>query len=99
MMMKSFLIAGILGLAGAAGAAAQDVHKYRNDGPRHEARGEVHRRSGFLSFFHRHRDHTERVWVPARYESRITGYDHCGKPLYAQVCINAGYWTTRPVCE
>jgi hypothetical protein len=37
--------------------------------------------------------------VPARYESRITGYDHCGKPIYAQVCINAGYWTTRPVCE
>ena len=97
--MKTLLIAGILGLAGAVGAEAQDVHKYRNDGPRHEARGEFRHRSGFRSDFHRRREHVQRVWVPARYESRIVGYDHCGKPIYQQICVSAGYWTTRPICD
>ena len=97
--MKTFLIAGILGLAGAVGAEAQDAHKYRNDGPRHESRYEGHRQSGFWSFFHRHRTHTERVWVPAKYESRFAGYDHCGKPIYRSVCVCEGYWTTRPTCD
>ena len=37
----------------------------------------------------------EAVSAP-RFEMRITGYDHCGKPIYGQVCISAGYWSTRP---
>jgi hypothetical protein len=97
--MKTFLFAGILGLAGALGAEAQDVHKYRNDRPRHESRYEAQRHSGFWSFFRRHRAHPSRVWVPARYETRIVGYDHCGKPIYKSVCVTEGYWTTRPVCD
>jgi hypothetical protein len=97
--MKTFLFAGILGLAGAVGAEAQDVHNYRNDGPRQESRYEGRRQTGFWSFFRRHRAHSERVWVPARYESRFAGYDHCGKPIYRSVCVCEGYWTTRPVCD
>ena len=96
--MKTFLTAAILGvtgLAGMAGAAeAQDVHKYRGGNePRHERRGE-HR--GFFRNRHREAVRVERVWIAPRFETRITGYDHCGKPIYGQVCISAGYWTTRP---
>jgi len=95
--MKTFLTAAILGLtglAGVAGAEAQDVHKYRGGNePRHERRDEPR---GF--YRNRHREaapRVERVWVPARFETRIVGYDHCGKPIYNQICVSAGYWTTR----
>jgi hypothetical protein len=94
--MKTLMTAAILGLtglAGVAGAEAQDVHKYRGgQEPRHERR--VHR--NFNRFRHRESaPRIERVWVPARFETRIVGYDHCGKPICGQVCISAGYWTTR----
>jgi len=100
--MKTILTAAILGLtglAGAAGAEAQDVHRYRHD-DRCETRVEVHR-PGWFSFLYRrhHEPRAERVWVPARYESRCTGYDHCGKPLYRSVCVSEGHWTTRPACD
>lgn len=97
--MKTFLFAGILGLAGAVGAEAQDAHKYRNDGPRHESRYEGHRRSGFWSFFRGHRTHGNRVWVPARYETRIVGYDHCGMPITRSILVCEGHWATRPICD
>ena len=98
--MKTFLMVGILGLVGAAGAEAQDAHRYRGEGPRHESRIEVRRHSGYWWQFWRHSaPRVERVWVPARYESRISGYDHCGKPIYRSVCVCEGYWTTRPICD
>ena len=100
--MKTILTAAILGLtglAGAAGAEAQDVHRYRND-DRRETRVEVHRPWFSFSFFRGHHEpRVERVWVPARYESRFSGYDHCGKPLYRSVCVSEGHWTTRPACD
>jgi hypothetical protein len=95
--MKTFLTAAILGLtglAGVAGAEAQDVHPYRGGSePRHERRDE-HR--GFYRNRHRESARVERIWIAPRFESRITGYDPCGKPIYGQVCVSAGYWTTRP---
>lgn len=97
--MKTFLFAGILGLAGAVGAEAQDAHKYRYDGPRHESRYEGHHRSGFWSFFWGSRSHSHRVWVPARYETRVVGYDHCGKPITRSVIVCEGHWETRPICD
>ena len=96
--MKTLLIAGILGLAGAAGAEAQDVHKYRNDGPRHEARGEFRHRTGNRSDFHRRREHVQRVWVPAKYESRIVGYE-CGRPITKSILVCEGHWTIGPICD
>lgn len=98
--MKTFLIAGILGLGGAVGAEAQDMHRYRNDAPRHESRYDGHRPSGFsFSFFRGHREHANRVWVPARYENRFCGYDHCGKPMYKSILVCEGHWTAGPACD
>ena len=101
--MKRFLtiaVLGLTGLAGIAAAEAQDVRKYRGDGPRHESRVEHRRSHGFRKPFRRHEaPRVERVWVPARHESRFVGYDHCGKPIYRSVCVSEGYWTTRPVCN
>ena len=104
--MKRILTAAILGLtglAGAAGAQAQDVHKYRNNEPRHEQRvnprhDRRHDNRADFRFrfgFGRPAPRVEKVWVPARFETRIVGYDHCGQPIYNQVCVTAGYWTTR----
>src|SRR6185503_9245660 len=97
--MKTILtvaILGLTGLAGVAGAEAQDAHRYRNDNYR-ETRVEVRRHPGTWWQFWRHREpRVERVWVPARYESRFAGYDHCGKPIYRSICVCEGYWTTRP---
>jgi len=93
--MKTFLTAAILGLtglAGVAGAEAQDSHPYRGgNAPRHERRGE-HR-----GFYRNRREHVrvERVWIAPRFETRIVGYDHCGKPITNQICVSAGYWSTR----
>jgi len=95
--MKTILTAAILGLtglAGAAGAEAQESHRTRNNDCR-ETRIEVHRPWFSFSFFRHHEPRGERVWVPARYESRFEGYDPCGKPIYRQVCVSDGYWTTR----
>ena len=95
--MKTFLTAAILGvtgLAGVAGAEAQDVHQYRGgNATRHERRDD-HR--GFYRNHHRETVRMERFWVAPRFETRIVGYDHCGRPITSQVCIAAGYWSTRP---
>ena len=95
--MKTFLTAvilGVTGLAGAAGAQAQDVRPYRGGNePRHERRDE---QRGFHRDRHRVTVRVGRIWIAPRFETRVTGYDRCGKPIYGQVCIAAGYWTTRP---
>jgi len=95
--MKTFLTAAILGvtgLAGVSGAEAQDVHKYRGGNePRHERRDE---RRDHNRNHRRGPAPVERIWIAPRFETRITGTDHCGKPIYGQVCIAAGYWSTRP---
>jgi hypothetical protein len=95
--MKTFLTAAILGLtglAGVAGAEAQDIHRYRGGNePRHERREE---QRGFDRNRHRESIRVERIWIAPRFESRIVRYDPCGKPVYGQVCVSAGYWTTRP---
>jgi hypothetical protein len=103
--MKTFLTAAILGLTGLAGltgAEAQDVHKYRggNDSrheqrhePRRDDRGRFH--TSFRFGFHTPAPRMERVWVPARFETVIVGYDHCNRPIYNTVCVSAGYWTMR----
>ena len=100
--MKTILtvaILGLTGLAGAVGAEAQDVRRYRNDDHR-ETRVEYRHPSWFSRLFRRHSaPRVERVWVPARYESRFSGYDHCGKPIHRSVCVCEGYWTSRPVCD
>jgi hypothetical protein len=94
--MLTVAILGLTGLAGVAGAEAQDVRTYRRDGPRHESRYESHRQPASWWQFWRHRTpRVERVWVPARYESRFAGTDHCGRPIYRSVCVSEGYWTTR----
>ena len=108
--MKTFLTAAILGvtsLAGVAGAEAQDVHKYRGgNATRHERRDDRTRlrtlrdrrddHRGFHRNRHRETVRVERFWVAPRFETRIVGYDHCGRPITSQVCIAAGYWSTRP---
>jgi hypothetical protein len=95
--MKTFLTAAILGvtsLAGAAGAQAQDVHRSRGGNePRHERRDE-HR--GYFRNRHREGGRVERIWIAPRFETRIVGYDPCGKPIRGPVCVAAGYWSTRP---
>ena len=96
--MKTFLTAAILGvtgLAGVAGAEAQDVHKYRGGtATRHERRDD-HR--DFRR--NRHRETVARgaVLGPPRYRDPHLGYDHCGRPITSQVCVAAGYWSTRPL--
>jgi hypothetical protein len=95
--MKTFLTAAILGvtsLAGVAGAEAQDVHRFRGSNePRHERR-EEHR--GFFRDRHREPVRGDRIWIAPRFETRITGYDPCGRPLYGQICVAAGYWSVGP---
>lgn len=97
--MKTILTVAILGLTGLAGltaAEAQDLRSYRRDDSCRESRVEHHRPGWFSRFFGRHRaPRVERVWIPARYESRMVGYDHCGKPIYRSVCVGEGHWTTR----
>jgi hypothetical protein len=109
--MKTFLTAAILGLtglAGAAGAQAQDVHKFRGGSePRHETRVQTRHEprredhGGFRAFFGFARrepaPRIETTWVAPRYEAVFAGYDSCGKPVYTTVCVSAGYWATRPV--
>ena len=34
------------------------------------------------------------IWIPARHESVIVGYDHCGRPLYRAVCVSPGHYET-----
>jgi hypothetical protein len=102
--MKTFLTAAILGLtslAGAAGASADDGCAPRHHDSRVESRTPYRHQVGN---YRRHwwqfwAPRAERVWVPARYESRIAGYDHCGKPIYRSVCVCEGYWTTRRACD
>lgn len=36
----------------------------------------------------------EQEWVPPVYNTVVVGYDHCGKPVYSQVCVQAGYYRT-----
>lgn len=84
--MKKILAAAILGLTGLAGAAGADAH----DGPyRHENRRPAHHRRYFRE---------PRVWVPARYETRIVGYE-CGRPITRVVLVTPGYWTSSPDCR
>jgi hypothetical protein len=94
--MKTFLkaaILGVTGLAGVAGAEAQDVHKYRGGNePRHER----HEHRDYYRDHRRGPVRVERIWIAPRFETRITSYDRCGKPIYGQVCIAAGYWSTSP---
>lgn len=44
---------------------------------------------------HQHQVHLvyEQVWFAPRYESVITGYS-CGKPIWANVCVEAGHYQT-----
>jgi hypothetical protein len=97
--MKAFLMLGILGLAGPAGVEARECSPRRH-GPLPESRVEFHRRHDNLRHFLRHdAPEVERVWVPARYETRVVDYDQCGKPITRSVCLHEGYWTTRPACD
>ncbi|MBI3858068.1 MAG: hypothetical protein HY293_20500 [Planctomycetes bacterium] len=87
--MKTFLTAAILGLTGLAGAAGADAQDHRDS--RHE-------RSIPVRHHRRHREtRMERVWVPARSETRVVGTDSCGKPITRRVSISEGYWTMRAV--
>jgi hypothetical protein len=38
------------------------------------------------------------VWVPARYECRVVGYD-CGRPITREVLVQPGYWSIQAVCD
>ena len=37
---------------------------------------------------------TDRSWVAPVHQTVLTGYDHCGRPIYQQVCVSQGYWRT-----
>lgn len=88
-------VLGMTGLAGVAAAEAQDGRSCRRDDAGRGPRVEV-RRHGFREFFSRFRSpRYERVWVPARYESRIVGDDPCGRPIHRSVCVSEGHWTRR----
>ncbi|MBV8878449.1 MAG: hypothetical protein JO332_00660 [Planctomycetaceae bacterium] len=80
--MVTLAILGITGLAGAAGAEANDGHRARD-----YRRPATHHRI-------ERRDRRERVWIPARYETRVVGYE-CGRPITRQVCISEGHWSFR----
>ncbi len=86
--MKSIVTAAVLALAGLAGAPGADAQEHRGPDRDHH-RVEHHRRN-------RPQHRRERIWVPARYESRFSGYDRCGKPVYRSVCVAEGRWTFAP---
>lgn len=48
---------------------------------------------------HRHvfRLETERYWVGPLLESRVDGFDLCGRPIWRQLLVRPGYWATRTV--
>ena len=85
--MKTLVTLAILEVTGLAGAAGAEANDGRHNGPerrpehvrqyRHEQRPE-HRR--------------ERIWIAPRYETRIVRYE-CGRPVYGQVLISAGHWS------
>lgn len=108
--MKTLLTAailGVVGLAGAAGAEAQDVRRHPAPAPRHEAwvhprpapRAEL-RHERLSPEFRRHWPATrvERRWVAPCYKTVIRGYDGCGAPIYATICVSDGYWVEGSVC-
>jgi hypothetical protein len=97
--MKTFLMLGILGLAAPAVAQAQEFSR-RGCGPLLESKAEFRHHHDVRRDFRRHdAPRVERVWVPARYETRVAGDDPCGRPITRSVCVREGYWTTRPVCD
>jgi hypothetical protein len=80
----TLVILGVTGLAGAAGAEANDgrrTHDYRPHTVEHR---ESHRPG--------------RVWIAPRYESRIVRYE-CGRPVYGQVLVSAGHWSFEAECR
>lgn len=36
----------------------------------------------------------EREWVPPVFERCVVAYDPCGRPVFREVMVRAGYWTT-----
>jgi len=90
--MKKLMTLAILGAMGIAGAAGAEANDGRQRGPerRHERN----------NHYRNHRpQRTHRVWVPARYECRVVGYDPCGKPITREVLVQAGYWKIDVVCD
>jgi len=53
----------------------------------------------FARPIHRHvfRVATERFWVGPVFESRVAGFDLCGRPVWRQFLVREGYWATRTV--
>ena len=90
--MKKLMTLAILGAMGLAGAAGAEANDGRPRGPerRHERN----------NHYRNHRpERTHRVWVPARYECRVVGYDPCGKPITREVLVQAGYWRIEAICD
>jgi hypothetical protein len=86
--LVTIAILGAMGFAGAAGAEANDGHG-RGPERRHER----------PSATRNHRpERTHRVWVPARYECRVVGYE-CGRPITREVLVQPGYWSIQAVCD
>ncbi|HLY10819.1 MAG TPA: hypothetical protein VKW04_16070 [Planctomycetota bacterium] len=84
--MKKILtlaILGVVGLAGAARAEANDGHRSREF--RHPAE-------------HRDTCRPNRVWIAPRYETRIVG-EECGRPVTRVVLLAPGYWSVGPACR
>jgi hypothetical protein len=52
---------------------------------------------GVVRPIHRHlfRVETERYWVEPLFETRVVGYDLCGRPICGRVLVRDGYWATR----
>ncbi len=34
----------------------------------------------------------KRIWVAPVFEKRVVGYNVCGTPIFADVCVQNGYW-------
>jgi hypothetical protein len=84
--LVTIAILGAMGLAGAAGAEA-------NDGRRQPERRPAQHRT-----IRNHREQHRRVWVPPRYECRTVGYE-CGRPITREVLVQPGYWSIQAVCD
>lgn len=90
--MKKLMTLAILGAMGIAGAAGAEANDGRERGP--ERRPEQHH-----STRNHRNEHSRRVWVPARYECRVVGHDSCGKPITREVLVQAGYWKIDVACD
>lgn len=44
---------------------------------------------------------SKRIWIAPVFEKRVIGYNACGAPIFADVCVQNGYWkiVRYQICE